>query len=173
MSLILSPAEDWRSILRIRTVPRGSLRVAILAPHQKREQINHSRSVRNRRTVLRLLRRVLGVLVWREFAAFHVDFVYFCVVLPLLGQVIQRKNRRDRADRHARAAIDALYGIDVELRDIIEARTAIVIGRVLLRVDAIYRAGIDAGGVLYSDTGFGNDVCHGPPPPSFFYGMPW
>ncbi len=30
----------------------------------------------------------------------------------------------DRADRHAGPTIDALYGIDVELRDLIEARTA-------------------------------------------------
>jgi hypothetical protein len=59
-------------------------------------------------------------------------------MLPLFGQVVHRKNRGDREDRHAGSAIDALYGIDVELRDIIEARTAIVVGSVLLRVDAIY-----------------------------------
>jgi catechol 2,3-dioxygenase-like lactoylglutathione lyase family enzyme len=35
-----------------------------------------------------------------------------------------------------------------------------------LGVDAIYGAGIDAGSVLCPDAGFGNDVGHGPPPPS-------
>ena len=50
-------------------------------------------------------------------------------MLPLFGQVIQRKNRGDRADRHAGPTIDALYRIDVELRDLIEARTGVVVRR--------------------------------------------
>jgi hypothetical protein len=33
-------------------------------------------------------------------------------------------------------------------------------------VDAIYGAGIDAGGVLHPDAGLGNDVRHRPPPSS-------
>ena len=53
-------------------------------------------------------------------------------MLPFFGQVIQRKNRGDRADRNARPTIDALYGIDVELRNLIEARTGVVVRRVLL-----------------------------------------
>src|SRR5579864_6860673 len=35
--------------------------------------------------------------------------------LPLLRQIFQRKNRRHRAHRHARAAIDAFCGIDKKL----------------------------------------------------------
>ena len=56
---------------------------------------------------------VLGVLSWREFAALDIAFVQFYMVLLLLGQVVQRKNRGDGADRHTGAAIDALHGINV------------------------------------------------------------
>jgi hypothetical protein len=49
-------------------------------------------------------------------------------------------------------------------RNFLEARSAVVVGGVLLRVNAIHGAGIDASGVLYPDAGFGNDVCHGSPP---------
>jgi hypothetical protein len=83
----------------------------------------------------------------------------------LLGQVIQRKNRGHRANRHTGATVDALDGIDVELRDFIEAGTGIIVGRALLGVDAIYGTGINAGGVFRSDAGFGNDIGHGPPSP--------
>ena len=72
-------------------------------------------------------------------------------------------------DRHTGATVDALDGIDVELRDFIEAGTAIIVGRALLGVDAIYGASIDAGGVLHPDAGLGNDVRHRPP--SSFYAM--
>ena len=80
--------------------------------------------------------------------ALDVTRVYLRVVLPLFGQVVQGENRGDRADRHAGPTIDALYGIDVELRDLIEARTGVVVRCVLLGVDAIYGAGIDAGGAF-------------------------
>ena len=103
---------------------------------------------------------VLGILFWRELAALDVTRVYFRAVLPLFGKVIQRENRGDRADRHAGPTIDAFYGIDVKLRDLIEARTGVVIRRVLLRVDAIYGAGIDAGGVFCPDARFGNNEGH-------------
>jgi hypothetical protein len=69
-----------------------------------------------------------------NFATLYVTGVYSSVVLPLLQQIIQRKECRDRADRHAGPTIDALYGIDVELRNLIEARTGVVVPRVLLRV---------------------------------------
>jgi hypothetical protein len=49
---------------------------------------------------------------------------------------------------------------------------AVVIGRVLLGVDAIYGTGIDAGSVFGADAGFGNDIDHRPPPPIRIYGMP-
>ncbi len=37
---------------------------------------------------------------------------------------------------------------------------------------AIHGAGVDAGGILRSDAGFGNDIGHGPPPAFKNYGMP-
>src|SRR5207253_403855 len=61
----------------------------------------------------------------------------------------------DRAHRYAGPTINALHGIDVQLRDLIEARATVIIGCVLLRVDAIYGTGIDTSGVLCPDTGFG------------------
>jgi len=54
--------------------------------------------------------------------------------------------------------LDALDRIDVGLLNIVEGRGAIVVGRVLFGVDAIYGAGIDEGGVLHPDAGPGNDV---------------
>src|SRR5437773_8784870 len=107
---------------------------------------------------------VFGELCGREFAALDVACVDLRKLLPLLGQVIQRENRGHRADWHTGATVYALDGIDVELRDFIEDGTAIIVGRALLGVDAIYGAGIDAGGVLHPDAGLGNDVRHTPPP---------
>src|SRR6266852_1390551 len=108
-----------------------------------------------------LLRRVLGVFARREFAALDVVCIEFRIVLPLFGKVIQRKNRGDRTDWHAGPTIDAFHGINVELGDLIEARTAVIVSRVFLRVNAIYGAGIDASGVFCPNAGFGNDIGHG------------
>jgi hypothetical protein len=69
---------------------------------------------------------VLGIFFWREFAVLDVACIKFCVVLPLFGKVIQRKNRGDRTDRHASATIDAFHGINIELGDLIEARTTVI-----------------------------------------------
>ncbi len=110
---------------------------------------------------------MLGVFFGGEFAGFDVAFVQFRILLPLLGQVIQCKNRRDGADGNAGAAIDTFHGINVELGDVVECCPAVVISRVLLGVYAIYGAGIDAGGVLCPDAGFGNNICDGLPPLSF------
>jgi hypothetical protein len=81
----------------------------------------------------------------------------------------QRK-LRPRRQIHARrvrqtpcATVFALDGIDVELRHFIEAGKAIIVGRAFLGMDAIYGAGIDAGGVVHPDAGLGNDVSHRPP----------
>jgi hypothetical protein len=104
------------------------------------------RGLKNRmsiRTIGRLIERagvsytllcclVFGELCGREFAALDVACVDLRKLLPLLGQ----------------ATVDALGGIDVELRDFIEAGTAIIVGCALLGVDAIYGASIGAGGVL-------------------------
>src|ERR1700688_4874877 len=83
-----------------------------------------------------LLGSVLGVLFGREFAGIDVAFVQLRILLPSLGQVIQRKNRRNGADGNACAAIDAFHGINVELWNVVECCPAVVIGRVLLGVYA-------------------------------------
>jgi len=57
-------------------------------------------------------------------------------MLPFLRQVIQRKHCRDGSNRHPGAAIDALHGINVELRDLIETRASVAT-RGFLRVNAI------------------------------------
>jgi hypothetical protein len=80
---------------------------------------------------------VFRVLLFLELAILDVACVEFRVMFPLLGKIIQRKTRGDRADGHACAAIDTLDRIDVELRDFFEARSAVIVGRVLLGVDAI------------------------------------
>jgi len=91
---------------------------------------------------------VFRVFLFLELATLDVACVEFRVMFPLFGKIIQRKNRGDRADGHACTAIDTLDRIDVELRDFFEARSAVVVGCVLLGVDAIYGAGIDAGGIF-------------------------
>jgi hypothetical protein len=65
---------------------------------------------------------LFGVLLFLELAAFDVACIEFRVVLPLLGRIIQRKNRGDRADGHAGTAVYAFHRINVELRDFFEAR---------------------------------------------------
>jgi hypothetical protein len=122
------------------------------------------RVTRGRGMPLPLLRcLVFCVLFFLELATLDVACVEFRVMFPLLGEIIQRKNRGDRADGHACAAIDTLHWIDVELRDFFKAGAAILIGRVLLGMDAIYRAGINTGSILDPDAGFGNDIGHKPP----------
>ena len=125
-----------------------------------------------RRNHPRLLDLMLDEFFGRELAGLDVAFVQFRVLLPLFGQVIQRKNRGYGADGDTGAAIDAFHRINVELGNVVECGTAVVIGRVLLGVDAIYGTGVDAGGVFGSDAGFGNDIGHRPPPPIRIYGMP-
>jgi hypothetical protein len=80
------------------------------------------------------------------------------VALPLFGQVLKSENRRDRADRDARAAIDAFDGIDIELRNAIEA------GFVLARVDAVYGAYVHARGILCARAWFGDYISHSKSP---------
>src|SRR5206468_11841764 len=55
---------------------------------------------------------------------------------------------------HARAAVDALLGVNVQHRRLLE------LGLVLARVDAIHRADVDAGRVLRADARVGDDEWH-------------
>src|SRR5437762_4408788 len=76
---------------------------------------------------------MFGELFGRKFGALDVACIQFRVVLPLLGQIVQRKNRRDRTDGHASAAVDTFHGVNVELRNLLKAGPPIVVGRVLFR----------------------------------------
>src|SRR5215472_16936793 len=90
----------------------------------------------------------LLILVGLKLTAVNVILVALDIRVPLLRQIIQREDSRRRADRHAGAAINALGGVDIELRHFVERRAAIVIGAALRRMDAIHRADIHASGVL-------------------------
>ena len=73
---------------------------------------------------------------------------------PFLRHIVLREDRRNRACRDARAAVDALNGVDKQLIG------RPVIGLVLFGVDAIYRTRIYASGVLRADTGFCDYIGH-------------
>src|SRR5579883_322215 len=80
--------------------------------------------------------------------------ILFGVLLPLLRQVIQRENSRNRAHRHTSAAIDALYRIDIQhLRG--RMRRLILLG-----MNAVHRARIHTRRVLGPDARFCNDISH-------------
>src|SRR5664280_2024633 len=76
------------------------------------------------------------------------------VLFPLLRQIVERENRRHRADRHAGTAINALDRIDVQH---LFSRELVA---VLLGVNAVHRTGIDAGRVLGADTRFRDHISH-------------
>src|SRR6185369_6076424 len=59
---------------------------------------------------------------------------------PLVGDLLQGVDRLDRAGVDAEAAVDALLGVDVEHLPVL-----------VLAVDAVDRADVDAGGILHSD----------------------
>src|SRR5215469_17150562 len=77
-----------------------------------------------------------------ELASFDVVGVLLNVRVPLLGKIVQSKDRRNGADRDARATIDALDRVNEELVDLFKPRPAVVVLCVLLRMDAVHRAGI-------------------------------
>src|SRR6266581_6877328 len=104
------------------------------------------------------------ILVGPKFTAVNVVLVGFDIRLPLLREIIQRENCRHRTDRNTGPAVNALSGIDIQLRHFIERRAAIVIGAVFRRMDTIHWAHIYTGGILGSDAGFGDDVGHRSPP---------
>src|SRR3954466_1477308 len=76
------------------------------------------------------------------------------VVLPLLGCLVECKDRLDRACRNARAAVDALVRMDVEH---FRGRK---IGFVFPRMDAVHRTHIDTCAVLGADARLTDDVGH-------------
>src|SRR5216683_3010606 len=94
------------------------------------------------------------ILVGLKFTAVNVILVGLGVRLPLLREIIQRENCRHGTDRNTGTAVNALSGIDVQLRHFIERRASIVIGAVFRRMDTIHRAYIHTRGILGSDTRF-------------------
>src|SRR5882724_9137029 len=104
------------------------------------------------------------ILVGLKFTAINVILVGLDVRLPLLREILQRENCRHRTDRNTGAAVNALSGIDIQLRHFIERRASVVIGAIFRRMDAIHRAHIYTGGILCSDARFGDDVRHWSPP---------
>jgi hypothetical protein len=80
------------------------------------------------------------------------------VALPLLRQVFESENGGHRANRDARAAIDAFHWVDIKLRYAFEA------GFIFARVNAIHRANVHARGILGAGAGFGDYVSHSKSP---------
>src|SRR5690606_28140353 len=75
--------------------------------------------------------------------------------LPFLRHVIFGEDGVHRAFGLAGAAVDAFVRVDVQLRHFFKLRA----GR--RRMDAVYRADLDARGVLRADARFRNHECHG------------
>jgi hypothetical protein len=75
-------------------------------------------------------------------------------VLPLLGEIVFSEDRLDRASRLARAAVDALVGMDVQQFRALECLL------VLARVNAVYRTNVHASRVLRPYAGFSDNVRH-------------
>src|SRR4051795_650759 len=94
--------------------------------------------------------RVLEVRPAGPAPAGHLGTEKFCIDcdpgLQLFREPIVRVNRRNRADGLAQPAVDALVRLDVK--------------RAPALVDAVDRAGVEAGLVLYVDAGVGDDVGH-------------
>src|SRR5262249_32495862 len=93
-----------------------------------------------RRRPLRLRRRLDAGIVLEELLV-HLD-----EVLPLVGRLVLGEDRLHRAHRLARTTVDALVGMDEELR--------------VALVDTVDRTYLDAGLVLHVDAGFRDDVRH-------------
>src|SRR5262245_48284835 len=74
---------------------------------------------------------------------------------PLLRRLVEREDRLDGTGRHARAAVDALVGVDVQHLRRVERRL------VLPRVDTVHGTDVHARGILRSDAGLADDIRHG------------
>jgi hypothetical protein len=73
---------------------------------------------------------------------------------PLLWKVFEREYRSHGANWNARAAVNALIGINKELL------LGFEVGFILARMNAIHRADIHTRGVLRPDARLGNYVRH-------------
>src|SRR5215510_6643076 len=74
---------------------------------------------------------------------------------PFVRRLVEREDRFHWTGRHARAAVDALVGMDVEHLGRGECRL------VLARMDAVHGTDVHARGILRPDTGLADDIRHG------------
>src|SRR5262245_8188007 len=74
--------------------------------------------------------------------------------LPLPGRLVEGENGLDGTGRHARTAVDALVGMNVQHLGRIELRL------ILARVDAVHRADVHACGILRTDAWLADDIRH-------------
>src|SRR5579863_6079428 len=90
----------------------------------------------------------------RGGSALVVSGVDLDVLDPLVGQLVLGEAGVDRTRLDAGIAVDALRGVDVELR--LRVETLLLLGR----VDAVDGADLDAGEILGSDARLGDHVGH-------------
>jgi hypothetical protein len=95
----------------------------------------------------------INLMTVRELSA-KVLGVALGVTFPLFRQIVERENRRHWAHGNAGAAVDALYGIDVEHFFGGE------LGVVLFGVDTVNRARIHASVVFGADARLCYDIGH-------------
>jgi hypothetical protein len=89
-----------------------------------------------------------------SFNLFVVIGIHFDEVFPLFGTIIFREDGLDRTSRLASSAIDALIGVDVEHLGCFEGLF------ILARMNAIYRANVDTGGVFGPNAGLRYHISH-------------
>ena len=75
-------------------------------------------------------------------------------MLPLLGKIVFGEDRLDGAGWLARAAVDALVGMDIQQLRGLEGRF------VFARMDAVYRADVHTSRVLCPYAGFSDNIRH-------------
>ena len=76
------------------------------------------------------------------------------IVLPLFRHIVFREDGSHRTGRFASTAIDAFFRMNIK------HRSGFKLGLVLLGVDAIHRACINARSILGADARFANDICY-------------
>src|SRR5712692_2702739 len=114
------------------------------------------------------------ILVGLKFTAVNVILVDLDVRVPLLRQIGLCEDCRHRTNGHTGTAVNALGGIDIQLRHFVVGWSAIVISSAFRRMDTIHRAHVHTRGVLRSDAGLGNNVCHRVLlPPISITQLPW
>ena len=106
----------------------------------KRKKANLGHQNQHRVLTERLAAKILGVALGE--------------VLPFFRQVVDSEDGRDRADRDAGAAVNALDRVNLE------HLFAAVCGFILLGMDTIHGTCIDTGSVLGSNTRFCDYVSH-------------